>query len=45
VTVADRLLDLVAVQAALLDALLCMGRPDVVLDPHRDDGAYGAEET
>ena len=45
VPLADRLLDLVAIEATLLDALLRVGRPDVVLDRHRDAGAYGAEGT
>jgi hypothetical protein len=36
---ADRLLDLVSVEAALLDALLRVGRPHVPLDRHRGAGA------
>src|SRR5215212_1524515 len=41
VPLADCLIYLVAIEAALLDALLRVGRPDVVLDRHRDAGAKG----
>lgn len=38
VPVADRLFDIVAIEATLLDALLRVGGPDVVLDRHRSGG-------